>query len=86
MKEEEIVFLIKDIVSSKFNKEIPDDFLEKNLASLELDSLELLTLVVELETTLQIKLEDEIFYKSPTVKDMVAAMSRQTKSSRNSGS
>ncbi|MBI2520113.1 MAG: acyl carrier protein [Bdellovibrio sp.] len=74
----DVIAILKEIMQKQLGKTPPADFEKLALSELNLDSLERLTLMVELENRLQVKIDAPWAYELNTVSDLVDALVKLT--------
>ncbi|MEK6624351.1 MAG: acyl carrier protein [Bdellovibrionota bacterium] len=75
-KSHDAMIILREIMQKKLDRIPPANFEKLTLSELNLDSLERLTLMVELENRLQVKIDATWAYELNTVDDLIRAVVR----------
>lgn len=62
--------IIIQVINEKKNIELSEDILEKNISSLEIDSLDFFNIVIEIENKLDVEFDEKI-YRINTINELI---------------
>jgi acyl carrier protein len=79
MKREEILKTVQSIFSKELQVDISDDEMEVSLATLNIDSLDILKLAIALEKTFDIEISTSEIANINTFKDIVSGLESKLK-------